>query len=238
MLKNLFFLITAIIFSISSKAQDVPKINFMDIEDAVIKPGGDYYYPNLLERYNSFDSTLTVIDYTYIYYGFAFQKDYLVNQPGEEKMNQLMEKGLYEEAIAECTAILAKNPVSLEANNAMAYAMFQLKKTESEYEPYRNRYKTFVDIIVKSGDGKDPLTSFKVIYVADEYNIMFSHFEIPEIIYRHQLVNAGYDYFKIKPSPLYKSQDIYFEIPEKLNNIHKQRAIEKAKKKAAATQAQ
>lgn len=238
MLKNLLFLITGVLFSLFAKAQDIPPINFLDIEDAVINPEGEYYYPKLLDRYNSFDSTLTTKDFVYIYYGFAFQKDYLVNQPGEEKMNQLMEKGQYEDAIAECKAILAKNPVSLEANNAIAYAMFQLKQPESEYEPYRNRYKTFVDIIVKSGDGKEPQTSFKVIYVADEYNIMFSHFEIPEVVYRHQLVNAGYDYFKIKPSPLYKSQNIYFEIPEKLNNIHKQRAIEKAKKKAAATQPQ
>lgn len=236
--KKSLFLILGLLFSFLIKAQDIPTINFLDIEDAVIDPNGEHYYPKLLERYNSFDSTLTVTDYVYIYYGFAFQPNYLVNQPGEEKMNQLMEKGQYEAAIAECQTILAKNPVSLEANNAIAYAMFQLNKPESEYEPYRNRYKTFVDIIVKSGDGKDPMTSFKVIYVADEYNIMFSHFEIPEIVYRHQLVNAGYDYFKIKPSTLYKSQDIYFEIPEKLNNIHKQRAIEKAKKKAAAAQAQ
>lgn len=236
MLKNSLLLITGLLFSLFIKAQNIPSINFLDIEDAVTNVDGEYYYPKLLERYIAFDPTLTVKDYTYIYYGFAFQKDYLVNQPGETLMNELMEKGKYEEAITECKNILAKNPVSLEANNAIAYAMFQLKKPENEYEPYRNRYKTFVDIIVKSGDGKDPLTSFKVIYVADEYNIMFSHFEIPEIVYRHQLVNAGYDYFKIKPSASYKSQDIYFEIPEKLNNIHKQRAIEKAKKKAAAEQ--
>lgn len=234
MLKNSLFLITGLLFSLFVKAQDITPINFLDIEDEVTNTEGQFFYPKLLERYNSFDPTLTTKDYAHIYYGFAFQKDYLVNQPSEEKMNQLMDQGKFEEAIAECKLILSKNPVSLEANNAIAYAMFQLKKPESEYEGYRNRYKTFVDIIVKSGDGKDPLTSFKIIYVADEYNIMFSHFEIPEVVFRHQLVNAGYDYFKVKPSTLYKSQDIYFEIPEKLNNIHKQRAIEKARKKAAA----
>ncbi|SHF91922.1 DUF4919 domain-containing protein [Dysgonomonas macrotermitis] len=236
MFKNSLIIIGLLLFSVSIRSQDIPKINFLDIEDAVINPDGNYYYPKLLERYNAFDPSLTITDYVYIYYGFAFQKDYLVNQPGEERMNQLMEKGQYEDAIAECNKILEKNPVSLEANNALAYAMFQLNKPEAEYEPYRNRYKTFVDIITQSGDGKSPLTSFKVIYVADEYNIMFSHFEIPEIVFRHQLVNAGYDYFKIKPSALYKSEDIYFEIPEKLNNIHKERAREKARKKAEQQQ--
>lgn len=232
MLKKSFLLILCAFCLGIAKGQKIPTINFLDIEDAVSNPDGEFFYPKLLERYDVMDSTLTLTDYAYIYYGFITDKRYLVNQPSEKFMNELMDKGKFEEAIVECQKILEQNPISIEANNAIAYAMFQLNMPEEEFEPYRNRYKKFVDVISQSGDGKEPSTALKVIYVGDEYNIMFSYFEIPEVVFRHQLINAGYDYFKVKPSPTYRSEDIYFEIPEKLNEIHRQRAIEKAKKKA------
>lgn len=233
---GLFIIALCLLITATTSAQNLSKISFIDIEEAISNPEGPFFYPNLLDRYNSFDSTLTVIDYAHIYYGFSFQKEYLNNQPSENRLNQLMEKGQFEEAVAEANKILDRNPVSLEANNLMAYALFQLKKPESEWQIYRTRYQNFVKVITQSGDGLSPASAFKVIYVSDEYNIMLYHFEIPEVVFRHQLVNAGYDYFKIKPSRGYKANEIYFEIPEKLNEIHKQRAREKAAKKAQQKQ--
>lgn len=196
------------------RGQNELEIRYDKIKEVVDNPESDYFYPKLLKRYNDFDNTLTLHDYSLIYYGFSFHEDYLKNQPKESILNDLLENEEYEKLIIECQKILDKNPVSLEANNTMGLALFKLNKPESEWAKYQNRFRSIRKVIVYSGDGLSPETAFKVIYISDEYNILYDYFEIPKI--RSQSLVGLCDKFVVEPSDYYKAKEVYFDISQKL----------------------
>jgi len=195
-------------------AQHELDINYDSIKTNIENPKSEYYYPTLLKRFNEFDSTLTHQEYALIYYGFSFQDDYLKNKPDISKLNELSEGEDYDAIIKECEKILVKNPVCLQANNKMGYALYKLGKSQTEWKKYQNRYRAIRKVIVYSGNGLSAETAFKVIYVEDEYNMLYSYFETSKI-YEQSLVGLC-DKFIIEPSDYYKSSEIFFDISRKL----------------------
>jgi hypothetical protein len=200
---------------IIAKAQEQLVVDYAKIKEAVTNQESEYYYPKLLKRYNDFDNSLTLQEYAFIYYGFAFQEGYLKSEPSESKLIKLKQQNDFEGIIKECRKILAKNPVSLEAINSMGYALYKLGKAESEWKKYQHKYGTLRKVIVYSGDGLSVESAFKVIYVSDEYNIIQDYFEIPKIL-KQSLVGAC-DRFEVEPSDYFKNREVYFDISIKLN---------------------
>jgi hypothetical protein len=96
----------------------------------------------------------------------------------------------------------------------MGYALFKLKKPESEWSKYQKRYRAIRKVIVYSGNGLTSETAFKVIYVSDEYDILYDYFEIPKI--QRQILEGSCDKFDITPSDYYKVKVVYFDISRKL----------------------
>ena len=194
--------------------QDELNIDFDKIKAEVNNQERDSFYPKLLKRFNDFDSTLTLQDYSLIYYGFSFQDNYLKNSPKEDKLDELLKSNDYEKVVLECHKILDSNPVSLLANNKMGFALFKLKKPESEWSKYQKRYRAIRKVIVYSGNGLTPETAFKVIYISDEYDILYDYFEIPKI--QRQTLEGSCDKFVVTPSDYYKVKEVYFDISRKL----------------------
>jgi tetratricopeptide (TPR) repeat protein len=213
-LKNL--LLTFILFGYIhlSFGQNELDISYDSIKAQIENKDSDSYYPKLLEKYQSFDSSLTLYDYALIYYGFTFQKDYIINKPNEETLKKAIESENFKDAVKECELILNKNPVSLLAINYLGFALFKLKEPESAWRKYQDRYRTLRKVIVYSGDGSSPETAFKVIYVTDEYNILNDYFEISKI---HDRTLVGLcDKFIVDPSDYYLSNEVFFDISRKL----------------------
>lgn len=209
-----FIIITALCFSQISFAQDQINVNFDEIKLKIENINSESYYPKLLKRFNEFDSTLTFEDSMLIYYGFSFQTDYLKNKPKEEQLEVLANNQEFEKLRIECQKILDQNPVSLAANNKMGYALFKLGKAESEWKKYQNRYRDFRKVIVFSGNGLSCESAFKVIYVSDEYNIIYDYFEISKI--NKQSLSGLCDKFINEASEFYKSEEIYFDASRSL----------------------
>ena len=207
-----------------AKAQEELNIDYAEIKQTVTNKESEYYYPKLLQRFNRFDETLTLEEYALIYYGFSFQDDYLVNQPNEKKLFELINLEDYNGLIAECEKVLETNPVSLAANDNMGYALFKLGKSEKEWKNYQNRFRGLRKAIIYSGNGLTCETGFKVIYISDEYNVLYDYFEIPKI-YRQSLTNGLCDKFEIEPSDYFQVNEIYFDISRKL--IRQQELIDK-----------
>lgn len=203
--------------------QDELIVNYESVKTQIENKEGPNYYPNLLKRFSEFDSTLTIKDYSLIYYGFSFQDDYLRNQPDEKELDILMKSNDYEKLISECKKILDKNPVSLLANNSMGYALFKLKRPEKEWKKYQNRYRAIRKVIAYSGNGLSAETAFKVIYVSDEYNILYDYFDIPKI--NKQSLVGLCDMFEVDPSNYYKAKKVFFDISRKL--IRQQQLMDK-----------
>jgi len=208
MLKYLFLIITLFVFEISF-GQDQININFAEIKSKIEDSNSTSYYPKLLERFESFDVTLSLEENALIYYGFSFQKNYLKNKPSEEQLELLSNNQEYEKLKIECEKILEKNPVSLAANNKMGLALYKLGKPESEWKKYQKRYRDFRKVIVYSGDGLSCDSAFKVIYVSDEYNIIYDYFEISKL--DKQSLSGLCDHFTNESSKFYKAKEIYFD---------------------------
>ena len=86
-MKSIF---TLLIFAISIlNIQSQTKTTWTEIERQVKDSNSEFYYPDLIERYNKLDSTLTTDDYAHIYLGFVFQDDYIKSRPDESKMQEL-----------------------------------------------------------------------------------------------------------------------------------------------------
>lgn len=195
-------------------AQEELTIDYKEIKAEIENENAASFYPKLLNRFNEFDTSLSLREYALIYYGFSFQEDYLKNQPDEKQLDILLEENDFESLVVECKKILNKNPVSLSANDKMGYALFKLGKPEKEWGNYQTRYRQIRNAIVYSGDGLTPVSAFKVIYVSDEYHIMCDYFDIPAI-HSQSLVGLC-DRFVVEKSDHYQAGAIYFDISRKL----------------------
>jgi len=96
----------------------------------------------------------------------------------------------------------------------MAYSLYKLNKPESEWKKFQDRYRALRKVIVYSGNGLTCETAFKVISVSDEYDILYSYFDV-ENIKKQSLVGLC-DKFEISQTKYYQSDIIYFDISQKL----------------------
>jgi len=207
------WILFTICFQIAN-AQEELKINYDEVKLKIENKQSDFYYPKLLTRFNEFDETLTLEEYALIYYGFTFQNEYLNKQPDEKAIKELLKKEDYKQLVIECKKILTQNPVSFSANDNLGYALFKLGKDETEWKRYQKRYRALRKVIAYSGNGLSCETAFKVIYVSDEYNMLYSYFDVETI--NQQTLDGLCDKFNILPTKYYLSKTIYFDISRKL----------------------
>lgn len=212
-MRAFLLLIFFFIFS-QTKAQDELIINYSEIKEKIENPNSSNYYPSLLKRFNDFDKELKLEEYALLYYGFTFQENYLKNQSEEIKLSKLEKDGKHEELISACEKYLSINPVSLKANDLMAYSLYKLNRPESEWRKFQERYRALRKVIVYSGNGLSCETAFKVISVSDEYDILYTYFNIEKI--NQQSLEDLCDKLEISPSEYYHSDIIYFDISQKL----------------------
>jgi tetratricopeptide (TPR) repeat protein len=214
MKNKVFTAIFLLLCNLITFAQEELNINFDEIKMKVENVNSETYYPKLIKRFNKFDATLTLEENSLIYYGFSFEENYLKNKPKEDQLTTLNNNKEYEKLIIECQKILEKNPVSLEGNNKLGYALFKLGKPETEWKKYQKRYRDFRKVISFSGNGLSCETAFKVIYVSDEYNMIYDYFEIPKI--SSQSMSGLCDRFINEVGEYYKATEIYFDASRSL----------------------
>ncbi len=190
------------------------------IEKLVTDSSSQSFYPKLIQRFNSFDSSLTKDDYRLIYFGFVFQKNYDgYSETKKSEINKSMTENNFLQVIQFCDSILRVIPVSLFANYKKGYALFKLNENDTLSFRYRTRYRNLRDAILGSGNGLKCKSGFKVIFVSDEYELMYKYFENSSV--KSQSLEGNCDHFKIDPSKYFKASDIYFDTSESLIALEK-----------------
>jgi hypothetical protein len=173
-MKKLIFTITIItaLFA-TSLSQDFVEVDMKDIESKTTDSLSYLYYPVLLDRYMSFDSTLTIDDYKYLYYGYVFTDMYnpYGSHEQEDEFYNLYYEGNYEEALPIGEQIFLDNPINTKLVFKLLVCHHQIKNPENA-EKYSLLYYGLLRIIYFSGDGESVETAFKVITVSDEYEIL------------------------------------------------------------------
>ena len=172
-MNRIYALVFLIFAPIVLNAQLISKINFDEIKLIVSDSTSVNYYPRLIERLVSGDSSLTNKEYKYLYYGNVFQEYYYPY--GATKKQKLFSEayskgdsfGLTEQLGKE---VLHENPVNLGVILKMIF-LYNGQKNVEKATVFAKMYVSFLEVIYASGTGKDCADSFVVISVDDEYKI-------------------------------------------------------------------
>ena len=147
-----------------------------DIVTRIMDAQSEYYYPNLMMRYRSGDTTFTEEHYHYLYYGFAYDDNYrpLDTNPALDRFFALVgqlnvdapDTDLLHTLIVTGEEVMRRDPFSPKVLNVMAYAYGALGDSLKE-KIFYNHLTNIIAAIESSGDGLSEKTPRHVL--------MFSH---------------------------------------------------------------
>ncbi|MFI3303453.1 MAG: DUF4919 domain-containing protein [Rikenellaceae bacterium] len=147
-----------------------------DIVEQISSPKSDNYYPNLQLRYEVGDPTLTLENYHYLYYGFAYQEQYkpLAVNPHMDKF-LLLASGLdidspnpdvLRDLVVAGDDALIHDPFNPKVWNMLAYAYGALGEKDKEIAAAQ-RVEMILAVIKNSGSG--------IKQNSPQHIIMFDH---------------------------------------------------------------
>lgn len=208
-------LVMAMAGSFACMAQNkVTKVDFNHVKEVIENPNSVYYYPKLLQSFESNDTTMSIEAYRNLYYGYTFQEDY---DPFRESVYSNKVEQLYYKqphSRAECDSIDKYAALVLKDNifdlNQMQYYIFVLKekKKHTRVAIRQFRLNRIVAAIMSSGKGtKDE--PWVVIAPEHEYNIVNL---LGYVATDHQDLGGGIEYIAVQPREGKSTQGFYFDV--------------------------
>ena len=197
-----------------SSNNKVTKVDFNHVKEVIENPKSIYYYPKLLQSFQSNDTVMTVEAYRNLYYGYTFQEDY--NPFRESVYSNVVEQLYYKQphTRAECDSIDKYAALALNDNifdlNQMQYYIFVLKekKKHARVAIRQFRLNRIIAAIMSSGKGtkEEP---WVVIAPEHEYNIVnFLGFVATD----HRDEGNGIEYITVEPKEGKSVQGFYFDV--------------------------
>lgn len=173
------------------------------IKEEVTNPSSRYYYPELMKRYEAYDTTrLNLEDYRHLYLGAMYQEDYNPYRKSEyrDRIQELYYRPDHsrtelDSIIAYAELSLADDPFDLEQINYLIYALKgRGKNTKASIWQFRLNH--LLQAIVSTGTGLDPDNAWVIINPRHEYNI--ANFQ-NRVVESQQFQEPCYDYIKLAP---------------------------------------
>ena len=168
-----FYLILFLLQVVSLHSQQLSRIDFDQIKNAIADENSKFYYPQLIGRLIDQDTSLTSEDFKHLYYGNVYQTYYYPY--GSTDLERTFEDAYLQnnhfDKIEELgLAVLNENPINL---NVMLRLIFLYNHTKAVEKATRiaTIYVGFLEVIYASGTGRSCEDSFVVISVDDEYAI-------------------------------------------------------------------
>lgn len=176
--KPYFIFLLILCNSIIAQENNPAKPNYKKIEKNITEKNSDFFYPNLLNRFNNADSNLTINQKRHLYYGFIFQENYSPYQTSEleDSLKKVANKKKQSSIdwiniIKISDSILIVNPFDLGALNYKLYGYEKLNQP-TKYNNTLLQFRIITDALLSSGDGLSKRTSFYVINTSHEYDII------------------------------------------------------------------
>jgi len=173
------------------------------------------YYPRLMERYMSGDTTLTLDDYHYLYYGFVFDDNYRPLESDPSRMAVLEIFAATEDPdslqllsiAAAARKVMQHDPFSPQNLNIMTFAYGKLGDRENERINY-DRFTKVMQTIEASGTGRREESPWHVLtfqHAAD-----FTAWRGCEIL-RRQVRSRSVEYIQLKLKDKDGNKGYYFD---------------------------
>jgi hypothetical protein len=180
MKKAFYLLLLTLAFPLALFAQDqeIKPVKFKKIKKEIKKKKSPFYYPHLFNRYLQLDTTLSVEEFRYLYYGFSFQDEY--DPYGSPRLRDSLVSYLQrpeplraemEVAARLAGELLKESPFRLR-ETFIAAVSFDMAGKPGKSSIYFDFFEKQVEAILSSGDGLTDKTAFVVIYIPDEYEIL------------------------------------------------------------------
>jgi len=218
MIKKLLLIFTCIFCLggiIFSQDDNIEPLKLKKLKKEIRKKKSPFYYPRLFDRYVKQDTSLTIEEFKYLYYGFTFQKGYspygtpalqdsLISYLSREELL----RAEYEVAARIGGELLQESPFRLRETfiTAVSYEMAGNLRMSSAYFDF---YQKQVDAIMSTGDGLSTNSAFVVIYIQDEYEII----EVLGFKFggNQYLLNGNFDMIELQENP-YGVDALYFDV--------------------------
>ena len=179
MQKILFILALSATVIFQAQSQDFFRApDFSQIEQNVKEQASSYYYPSLMNKYQSGTTQMTPEEGRHLYFGYVYQPGYVPTDTSEynSKLAAILSKQSlvpedYVNILQYADALLLEDPFNLRALNAKLLVYAQDNNAE-EYKKVALKRRIVQDAIVGTGDGMSEKTPFYVIKVAHEYDIL------------------------------------------------------------------
>lgn len=178
---SLAFVIVTFALPIVTKLGAQPRqieVNYKEVSLKVSDPTSTYYYPVLFKRYLENDTTLSLLDYHYLYFGFTFQKKYKPYGRSDEiiEIRKILERNNlsnndYKKLINLSEKVLDEFPFDLDAVLYMTMSNDKLGADDIS-KVWQYKYGKIIETILSSGDGISQKTAMHVITTKDEYIII------------------------------------------------------------------
>ncbi len=207
----LFSLSVCGVFSQTPVAQEP---DYESIRKEIAESTSAYFYPRLLERFASFDSTLTVTDYRHLYYGYIYQEGYdpFRKSKEEKKIEKYFrdakeDASKYDKVIELVCKSLRDDPFDLRTMRFLCFLYHQ--KGDSEMgKKASHRFISLIGAILSSGDGESCETAYHVISPRHEYSIL----NVFQFESKAQQQVDGCNYIELKDNKR-GVEGIYFKVP-------------------------
>ena len=209
--------ILLLVFSVGSWSQqeDFKRPDYNTIRNGIFDNNSPFFYPTLFDRYQNGDTTLTVDDFMYLYYGYTFQSRYIPYQESRYqaqilsyiKRGTLSSKEL-EEFIKIAELNLKDLPFDIRTLHILAFGYSQKKDSlMSAITSFKKEM--LMKTILSTGDGKSERTAFHVIDPAHEFDIL-NEMGL-KFAGTSDLTNALCDYLLVSPNEK-NIRGFYFDI--------------------------
>jgi hypothetical protein len=200
-----------LLISISFYAQN--PINYKLIGESIKNSKSEFYYPDLMNKFQIGDTTLTSNQKRHLYYGYTFQdnfKNFRFNGllDSISKYESLNTKNDLLKVLKFRQQLLDKNPFETGVIDGKI-RIYRILGNNEEYMKGIHQISLIFDTILSSGDGLSKETAFTITSITAEFNIvsMLGFSAVKEAV----LVDNNYDFIEVSSNDK-NVKGIYFDV--------------------------
>lgn len=208
--------------SIAANAPDYKKI-----KKEINTKGSEFYYPELLRRFEEADTTLTTEQMYYFYYGTATRPEYDPYKMAKiDALREALEKDTpskedWEKAAQEIDKELKIDQTNIKFHLYKHIIYSNLYGPDSEkVSDAHNQVVMLLSAVTSTGDGSSKESAFHVISVADEYGILEIYGLSPTMQSLVEDKGQSYDVMELKGNE-YGLKSMYFNITVSMQAMNK-----------------
>lgn len=185
-------------------------LDMKQLQRDCIRRSSLYYFPALLKRYEQFDTSMSVQELQYLYWGQTFYPDYTSpNLFPREKFNRLLDSQQCRQAFQLCDSFLRKHPLDLMSSQYLIMAYQECDSNKVMAQKLLKRQQALVKAIVLTGDARFKKNALPAASIPDEFFFIYFYYGAKSLKQMQAL--EGYDVLTIMPLEGDNEQRLWFD---------------------------